>query len=199
MENTLTELRQVTKDYQLGKVPHRSPHASVQRYRGIAPQLHDSVFLADGARVVGDVILAQGVSIWFNTIVRGDVHFIHVGENTNIQDGAVIHCTYQKYPTIIGKNVSIAHLAVIHGCTIGDDCLIGMGAIVMDNAVIGAGSLVAAGALVTPGTQIPPNSLVVGSPAKVVRPVTDAEQQGFLATTKRYLMYVEGFDFTEVL
>jgi carbonic anhydrase/acetyltransferase-like protein (isoleucine patch superfamily) len=178
------------------KRKNRSPHASVTPYQGIYPQIPDSVFLADGARVVGDVILGEDVSIWFNTIVRGDVHYIHVGDRTNIQDGACIHCTFQKNPTVIGKNVSIAHLAVIHGCVIEDDCLIGMGAIIMDRAVIGAGSLVAAGALISPGTIIPKRSLVVGSPAKVVRQVTEEEFQSFSATTQRYLEYTKGYDFT---
>jgi carbonic anhydrase/acetyltransferase-like protein (isoleucine patch superfamily) len=182
-------------NFQLGTVPHRSAQASITAHKGILPTLHPSVFLADGARIVGDVTLGANVSIWFNTVVRGDVHFIRVGENTNIQDGACIHCTFQKNPTHIGNNVSIAHLAVVHGCTIEDNCLIGMGAIVMDRAVVGAGSLVGAGAVVTQGTIIPPRSLVLGSPAKVVRPVTDAEFQAFHDTTLRYLEYAKGFDF----
>lgn len=182
-------------NYNLGKKKNRSAFASVTPYKGIFPTIPESVFLADGARVVGDVVLGENVSVWFNAIVRGDVHFIHVGDNTNIQDGACIHCTYQKNSTTIGKNVSIAHLAVIHGCVIEDNCLIGMGAIIMDKAVIGAGSLVGAGALVSPGTIIPERSLVVGSPAKVVRKVTDEEYASFCATTQRYLMYQEGFDF----
>lgn len=183
-------------NYYLGKRKNRSALASVVSYHGIYPTLPDSVFLADGARVVGDVTLGENVGVWFNAIVRGDVHYIRIGENTNIQDGACIHCTFQKNPTVIGKNVSIAHLAVIHGCVIEDDCLIGMGAIVMDKAVIGAGSLVAAGALVSPGTIIPERSLVVGSPAKVVRKVTEEEFQSFFATTHRYLEYIKGYDFS---
>jgi carbonic anhydrase/acetyltransferase-like protein (isoleucine patch superfamily) len=145
--------------------------------------------------VIGDVTLGENVSVWFNAIVRGDVHSIKIGDNTNIQDGACIHCTFQKNPTVIGKNVSIAHLAVIHGCVIEDNCLIGMGALVMDKAVIGEGCLVGAGAVVTPGTVIPPRSLVVGSPAKVVRQVTEAEYESFNATTQRYLEYTKGYDF----
>ncbi len=182
-------------EYNLGKKENRSASASVASYQGIYPQMPTSVFLADGARVVGDVRLGENVTIWFNAVVRGDVHFIQIGDNTNVQDGAVIHCTFQKNPTIIGKNVSIAHLAILHGCVIEDDCLIGMGAVVMDKAVVGAGSLVAAGALVTPGTIIPPRSLVVGSPAKVARGVTPEEYAGFNATTQRYLEYAKGYNF----
>lgn len=184
------------ENYNLGKQKNRSVHASVIPYKGIYPQMPASVFLADGARVIGDVVLGEMVGLWFNVIVRGDVHYIHIGDNTNVQDGAVIHCTYQKNPTVIGKNVSIAHLAVIHGCVIEDNCLIGMGAIIMDKVVIGAGSLVAAGALVSPGTVIPERSLVIGSPAKVIRKVTDNEYQSFNETTLRYLEYMKGYDFT---
>ncbi len=171
--------------------------ASVTRFNGILPQIHPSVFLADGARIVGDVLLEKNVSVWFNAVVRGDVHYIRVGENSNIQDGAVIHCTYQKNPTIIGKNVSIAHLAVIHGCTIEDNCLIGMGAVVMDKAIVGEFSLVGAGALVSQGTVIPPRSLVLGSPAKVIRTLLDKEIEQFMATTERYLEYAKGYNFAK--
>jgi carbonic anhydrase/acetyltransferase-like protein (isoleucine patch superfamily) len=184
------------KDYHLGKQKNRSQFASVVPYHNIYPQLPDSVFLADGARIIGDVRMGENVSVWFNAVVRGDVHFVQIGDNTNIQDGACIHCTYQKNPTVIGKNVSIAHLAIIHGCVIEDECLIGMGAIVMDKAIIGAKSLVAAGALVSPNTIIPERSLVVGSPARVVREVTEEEYQSFLATTKRYIEYTKGYNFS---
>lgn len=184
-------------NYHLGLQTNRSRLASVVPYHGIYPNMAPSVFLADGARIIGDVSLGENVSVWFNAIVRGDVHSITIGENTNIQDGACIHCTYKKNKTVIGKNVSIAHLAVIHGCVVEDDCLIGMGAIIMDKAVIGAGSLVAAGALVSPGTIIPPRSLVVGSPAKVTRSVTQAEFEGFFATTQRYLEYCNGYNFID--
>lgn len=175
---------------------NRSPLSSITSFRGIVPMLHTSVFLACGARIVGDVAMAEGCSVWFNAVVRGDVHHIKIGKNTNIQDGALVHCTYQKNPTHIGNNVSIGHLAVVHGCTIEDDCLIGMGAIVMDRALVGAGSLIGAGAIVTQGTQIPPRSLVMGSPAKVVRQVTDEEYQSFFATTQRYLEYATGYNYS---
>ncbi|MES2613972.1 MAG: gamma carbonic anhydrase family protein [Bdellovibrionota bacterium] len=189
---------QQAPNYNLGKCKNRSALASVIPHKGIYPTMPNSVFLADGARVIGDVVLGENVSIWFNSIVRGDVHYIHIGDNTNIQDGACIHCTYKKNPTIIGKNVSIAHNATIHGCVIEDDCLIGMGAIILDKAVIGAGSLVAAGALVSPGTIIPERSLVLGAPAKVIRKVTDEEFASFAATTQRYLEYTKGYDFNSL-
>ncbi|MEY4065587.1 MAG: hypothetical protein RIR26_1795 [Pseudomonadota bacterium] len=175
--------------------PHRSPLASVCAYQGRKPQMHESVFLADGARVIGDVTLGKDCSIWFNTVVRGDVHRIVVGEETNIQDGAVVHCTYQKHATTIGRRVSIAHLAMIHGCTIEDECLIGMQAIVMDGAVVGRGSIVGAGAVVTQGMQIPPGSLVLGAPAKVVRQVKPEELASVLATCDRYIEYTKGYQF----
>lgn len=182
-------------NYLLGKVSHRSAHASVEKYQGNWPQLDESVFLASGARIIGDVVLGKNCSVWFNAVVRGDVNSIEVGERTNIQDGAVIHCTYKKYKTVIGKNVSIAHLATIHGCTIEDDCLIGMQATIMDGAVIGKGSIVGAGALVTPGIIIPPGSLVVGAPAKAVRTIRPEELEGVLATTSRYIEYSKGYDY----
>lgn len=175
---------------------NRSPNSTVTAYKGIIPKLPESVFLADGARVVGDVTFGENCSVWFNAVVRGDVHFVKIGENTNIQDGAVIHCTFQKYPTTIGKNVSIAHLAIVHGCTVEEGCLIGMRAVVMDGAVIGAESIIGAGSLVTQGTIIPARSLVIGSPAKVIRQVSDKEYDGVIATTLRYLEYAKGYDYS---
>lgn len=182
-------------DYFLGLVAHRSPLASVASYAGAWPRLHPSVFLADGARVVGDVEMGARSSVWFNAVVRGDVHSIRIGEQTNVQDGAIIHCTHKKHGTVIGDNVSIAHLAMVHGCVIESECLIGMQAIVMDGAVVGRGSIVGAGAMVTQGTVVPPGSLVLGSPGKVVRPVRPEELEGVLATTARYVDYCKGYDF----
>jgi len=184
-------------DYLLGKLAHRSPFASLASYRGVWPRLHPSVFLADGARVVGDVEMGANSSVWFNAIVRGDVHEIRIGENTNIQDGAVIHCTFQKHACHIGDNVSIAHLVMVHGCTIENDCLIGMQAILMDGVTIGRGSIVGAGSVVTQGTIVPPGSLVLGAPAKVVRQVRPEERDGVLATTARYVDYARGYDFID--
>jgi gamma-carbonic anhydrase len=175
---------------------NRSPLATIVSYNGILPKLAESVFLACGARVIGDVVMEENCSVWFNTVVRGDVHSIYIGENTNIQDNAIIHCTFQKFPTKIGKNVSIGHLATIHGCTVENGCLIGMGAIIMDDAVIGEESIVGAGSIVTQGIKIPPRSLVIGSPAKVIRQVTDKEYEAILATTFRYLEYSKGYNYS---
>ena len=183
------------KSYLLGKCTHRSAASSVLPYMGKWPEIHGSVFIADGARIIGDVDMGENCSVWFNAVVRGDVHIIRIGSRTNIQDSAVVHCTYKKFSTIIGDDVSIAHLAMIHGCTIQDRCLIGMQSIVMDGAVIGHDSIVAAGSVVSPGTIIPPRSLVLGTPAKVIRQVRDAELEGILATTKRYIEYTLGYDF----
>lgn len=179
----------------LSKSPHRSSLSSICAYLGSLPKLHESVFLADGARVIGDVEMGKGCSVWFNTVVRGDVHRIVIGEQTNIQDGAIIHCTFQKHSTTIGNRVSIAHLAMIHGCIIEDDCLIGMQAIVMDGAVVGRGSIVGAGAVVTQGMHIPSGSLVLGAPAQVVRQVKPEELAGVLATSDRYIEYTKGYHF----
>jgi len=176
---------------------NKSPRASIITYNGVSPKIPDSVFLADGARIIGDVEFQENCGVWFNAVVRGDVHAIRVGKNTNIQDGAVIHCTFQKFPTHIGNHVSIAHLALVHGCTIEDGCLIGMGAIVMDGASVGKESIVGAGALVTQGIKIPARSLVLGSPAKVIRSVFDEGYAGILATTLRYLEYAKGYRFDE--
>ena len=175
----------------------QSPRASFVSYRGACPAVDETVFLADGARIIGDVTIGARSSVWFNAVVRGDVHSIVIGQRSNIQDTAVIHCTYQKHKTVIGDDVSIAHLAMIHGCTIESKCLIGMQAIVMDGAVIGEGSIVGAGAVVTSNTIIPPGSLVLGAPAKVIRKVTDAELTSILDTTARYLMYADGYDFSK--
>ena len=175
---------------------NRSPQSTIIGYNGVLPKINDSVFLACGARIVGDVIIENNCSVWFNAVVRGDVHSIYVGENTNIQDNAIIHCTFQKFPTKIGKNVSIGHLATVHGCTIENGCLIGMGAIIMDDAVIGEESIVGAGSIVTQGVKIPRRSLVIGSPAKVIRQVTEKEYEGVIATTFRYLEYAKGYNYT---
>jgi gamma-carbonic anhydrase len=183
-------------DYFLGQAAHRSRLASLVPFQGVWPRLSPSVFLADGARVIGDVEMGADSSVWFNAVVRGDVNSIRMGQRCNIQDGAIVHGTWRKFSTTLGNDVSIAHLAMIHGCIIEDEVLIGMQAIVMDGARIGRGSLVGAGAVVTQGTEIPPGSLVLGSPAKVVRPVKPEEISAMLATTARYVEYAKGYDFS---
>jgi carbonic anhydrase/acetyltransferase-like protein (isoleucine patch superfamily) len=170
-----------------------SAQASVVAYSGASPQACPGLFMACGSRLIGAASLGYDVSIWFNAIVRADVNTITIGDACNIQDSAIIHCTYQKFATDIGHRVSIGHAAVVHGCTIEDDVLVGMGATIMDGAVVGAGSVVGAHALVTQGQQIPPRSLVMGAPARCVRELTDQELQSFGDTHKRYLRYREGY------
>src|ERR1051325_767999 len=136
------------------------------------PQFGNNCFVAPTGVVVGDVIMGDDCSIWFNAVVRGDVHYIRMGNKVNVQDGAIIHCTYQRNPTNIGSNVSIGHNAIVHGCTVQDNVLIGMGAIIMDNVRIGQNSIVAAGAVVLEGTQIPAGSIYAGVPAKKVKDIS---------------------------
>jgi carbonic anhydrase/acetyltransferase-like protein (isoleucine patch superfamily) len=173
----------------------RSPFATICAYGGRWPKIADSVFVADGARIVGDVTLGEQVSVWFNTVLRGDIYPIEVGALTNIQDGAIVHTTHNKFATKIGRNVTIGHLAMVHGCTIGDNCLIGMSATILDGATIGEGCIVGAGAVVKEGAVIPPRSLVVGVPAKVVRELTESDIEGLKAHAKNYIEYTRGFDF----
>jgi carbonic anhydrase/acetyltransferase-like protein (isoleucine patch superfamily) len=167
--------------------------AIVKSVRGFTPQFGKDCFLADNAVVVGEVVMGDECTIWFNAVVRGDVHSITIGHRTNIQDGAVIHCTYQKAKTTIGNNVSIAHNAVVHGCTIEDNVLIGMGAIVMDDAVIGSGSVIAAGAIVLPGTKVEPGSVFAGIPAKRIKDVGEEMKMVIERTAKNYPMYAEWY------
>jgi len=167
--------------------------AIIKSVRGFTPIFGKDCFFADNAVVVGEVIMGDNCTVWFNAVVRGDVHSITIGNNTNIQDGVVIHCTYQKAKTVIGSNVSIAHNAMVHGCTIEDNVLIGMGAIVMDDAVIGTGSVIAAGAVVLPKTIVEPGSIYAGMPAKRVKEV-GAEMKAVIdRTAKNYPMYAKWF------
>ena len=171
--------------------------AIIKSVRGYTPRFGAKCFFADGAVIVGDVIMGDHCTVWFNAVVRGDVHSITIGNNTNIQDGAIIHCTYQKAKTVIGSNVSIAHNAVVHGCTIEDNVLIGMGAIVMDDAVIGTGSVIAAGAIVLPKTIVEPGSIYAGMPAKRIKDVGEEMMEVIARTAKNYPMYAEWFQEKE--
>ncbi len=161
--------------------------AVVRTFAGKQPQLGQGVFLAETCAVIGDVVIGDQSSIWYGTTVRGDVMPIRVGARTSIQDNAVIHVTSGYSGTVIGDDCTIGHSAIIHACTVEDLCLIGMGSIILDGARIGRGSLVGAGALVTPGTVIPPDSLVIGSPARVKRPVNDKEREQILYGAKHYV------------
>lgn len=162
-------------------------------YQGKAPKLHESVFIAEGAHIIGDVTIGKDSSVWFNAVIRGDVNFIRIGERTNVQDNSVIHVTYEKSPTFIDSDVTVGHSAVLHGCTIEGYCLIGMGAVLLDNCKIGDHSLVAAGALVREGFVVPPKSLVAGMPAKVVRELNQDELKGLEDSAQHYVNYVESY------
>jgi carbonic anhydrase/acetyltransferase-like protein (isoleucine patch superfamily) len=162
-------------------------------YKGKSPKIAASALVLPGADVIGDVEVGDDASIWFGTVVRGDVHFIRIGDETNIQDRCVVHVTVAKHPTIVGDRVTVGHAAVLHGCRVEDACLIGIGAIVLDAAVIGHHSFVAAGALVTPRTAVPPESLVVGSPAVVKRKLTTSEIDDLEASAKRYVAYAAAY------
>lgn len=166
---------------------------SIIPYKSIVPRLHPSVFVAEGARIIGDVEIGKDSSVWFNTVIRGDVNYIRIGERTNIQDNSVIHVTHQKYPTIIGSNVTIGHNAVIHACTIYDYCLIGMGAVVLDDAKVGPTSIVAAGAVVTMRMVVPEGVLVAGIPARVVRELTPEEKKSLVQSAQNYVEYVSTY------
>jgi len=159
----------------------------IKQFKDKHPKLGHDVYISENAMVIGEVTLGDKVSIWFGAVIRGDMHYIKIGNRTNIQDNSVVHVTTAVSPTTIGANVTVGHGAIIHGCTIGDDCLIGMGAILMDDAVIGAGSLIGAGALIPPNMIIPENSLVVGSPGKVVREVKTAEKEMILERPQEYI------------
>lgn len=167
--------------------------AIIKKVRGFEPRFGSNCFLADNAVVVGEVKMGDNCTVWFNAVVRGDVNSITIGDNTNIQDGAVIHGTYQRAKTVIGSNVSIAHNAVVHGCTLEDNVLVGMGAIIMDDAVVGAQSVIAAGAVVLPGTKIPPGSIYAGVPAKKVKDIGDDMKAVIVRTARNYPMYAEWF------
>ena len=162
-------------------------------YMGKSPKLHETAFVAEGAHVIGDVTVGKDASIWFNTVVRGDVNFIKIGERTNIQDNSVVHVTYERFPTVIASNVTIGHAAVIHGCTIEDFCLIGMGAILLDNCLIGDHSIVAAGALVREGFHVPPGSLVAGVPGRIVKQLNDDEMTRLRDSAQHYVDYVANY------
>ena len=144
----------------------------IRELNGHTPKLGKDCFLAETAVIVGDVVMGDQCSIWYNAVIRGDVHFIRMGNKVNVQDGAVVHCTYQKSPTTIGNNVSIGHNAVVHGCTIHDNVLVGMGAIVMDDCVVESNTIIAAGAVVTEGTRVPAGTIYAGVPAKKLKDIS---------------------------
>jgi carbonic anhydrase/acetyltransferase-like protein (isoleucine patch superfamily) len=161
----------------------------IRKLNGITPQFGDECWMAETATVIGEVTMGNHCTVWYNAIIRGDVNSIVIGNYTNIQDGAIIHCTYKKAATIIGNRVSIGHNAIVHGCTVEDSVLIGMGAIIMDDAVIGTGSIIGAGAIVLAGTIVPPNSVFVGNPAKKVKEIGEEGINVIERTAENYVKY----------
>jgi len=164
--------------------------AIIKELNGHTPKFGENCFLADNAVVVGEVEMGDDCSIWFSAVVRGDVHYIKMGNKVNIQDNATIHATYQKSPTTIGNNVSIGHNAIVHGCTIYDNVLVGMGAIVMDDCIVESNSLIAAGAILTKGTHVKKGELWAGIPAKKIKDVPKELKEGEIERiANNYLMY----------
>jgi len=168
--------------------------ALIKSLNGITPKFGTDVFLAENATIIGDVVFGNDCSVWFNAVIRGDVHYIRIGNHVNIQDGAIIHCTYKKAPVNIGNFVSIAHNAIVHGCTIHDNVLIGMGAIVMDGAVIESNSIIAAGALVSKNTIVKSGSVYAGVPAKKIKDIDKALAEGEIQRiANSYTMYASWY------
>ena len=165
---------------------------AVYIYKDMKPKYNNSNFIADSAQVIGNCELGEGANVWFNSVARGDVNKIIIGENTNVQDLSMLHVT-EESDLIIGNNVSIGHSVTLHGCEIGDGCLIGMGATVLDDAVIGEGSLVAAGSLVPPRKKFPKNVMIMGNPAKVVRELSEEEIHNITNHYKSYMGYAKEF------
>jgi carbonic anhydrase/acetyltransferase-like protein (isoleucine patch superfamily) len=161
----------------------------LESYKGVEPRVAATSYIAENAHVIGDVHIGEHSSVWYNCVLRGDCYYIRIGDYTNIQDGTIIHVTTGEHATIIGNRVTVGHAVVLHGCTVKDRSLIGIGSIVLDGAVIGEDCLVAAGSLVTPGTIIPPRSLVMGSPARVRRELTEAEVARMDENWKHYVEY----------
>ncbi len=155
-------------------------------YRGIAPRCHGSVYLAEGAMVIGDVEIGEETSVWFHTVIRGDIHLVRIGKRTNVQDHCTLHVT-RNDRLVVGNEVTIGHGAVVHGCTVEDYSLVGIGAVVLDGAVIGKGSVIGAGAVVAPGTVVPPHSLVLGVPGKVVRDLGPESSDSNRVTAANYV------------
>jgi carbonic anhydrase/acetyltransferase-like protein (isoleucine patch superfamily) len=158
--------------------------------KGVMPVMGNNCFVAPNATIVGDVVMGNECSVWFNAVLRGDVNFIRLGNRVNVQDGAIIHCTYQKFGTTIGNNVSIGHNAIVHGCVIDDNVLVGMGAIIMDNAQIGSNSIIAAGAVVLENTVVEPGTIYAGIPAKKVKDISQELIHGEInRIAENYVMY----------
>ena len=171
----------------------------IKAYRGVTPTIADTAFIEDTAVIVGDVVIESESSVWFHSVVRGDVNFIRIGRRTNVQDLSLLHVTHDAYPLIVGDDVTVGHHVVLHGCTIQNRVLIGMGAVLMDGVVVGDDCIIGAGALVTEHTKIPPGSLVIGAPARVKRPLRDTELAWLKESADNYVQYARDYmaDMTE--
>jgi carbonic anhydrase/acetyltransferase-like protein (isoleucine patch superfamily) len=161
----------------------------LRTHRGRLPRVHSTAFIDDSAQVIGDVEIREESSVWMAVVIRGDVNWIRIGARTNIQDGTIVHVMTRTHPTQIGDDVTVGHGAIVHGCTIEDRCLIGMGAILLNGSHVGTGSIIAAGSLLVEGMAVPPRSLVMGSPGKVKRTLTDAEVADIQGYADRYVGY----------
>jgi carbonic anhydrase/acetyltransferase-like protein (isoleucine patch superfamily) len=162
----------------------------IRELNGKRPQYGEGCFFAETAVIIGDVVMGEQCSVWYNAVIRGDVHYIRMGNKVNVQDGAVIHCTFQKSPTNIGNNVSIGHNAIVHGCTVLDNVLIGMGSIVMDDCVVGSNTIIAAGAVVTQGTKVEAGSIYAGVPARKIKDISEGLISGEIARiADNYIKY----------
>ncbi|MFP4529412.1 MAG: gamma carbonic anhydrase family protein [Candidatus Kapaibacterium sp.] len=166
---------------------------SIITYKGITPKIHLSCFICEGVRIIGDVEIGEDSSIWYNVVIRGDVHYIRIGKRCNIQDLAMLHVTNGRFPLNLGDEVSIAHSAAIHGCTIEDKALIGIGAKVLDGATVGEASLIGAGAVVREGFSVPPGTLAAGVPARIIRDLTPQELERVTSTAEHYVDYVKDY------
>jgi len=164
--------------------------ALIKPINGKQPKYPNNCFIAENATLIGDIEMGENCSVWYNAVVRGDVHYIKMGNKVNVQDGAVIHCTYQKHPTIIGNNVSIGHNAIVHGCTIHDNVLVGMGAIIMDKCVVHSNVIIAAGAVVTQNSELLSNGIYAGVPAKRVKELNASDFAGEIdRISNNYVLY----------
>jgi carbonic anhydrase/acetyltransferase-like protein (isoleucine patch superfamily) len=165
----------------------------IHTYKGITPKLHPSVFVAPSADIIGDVVIGEDSSVWYNAVIRGDVNSIRIGKRTNIQDGCVLHVRHEQYPLIIGSHITMGHGAIAHACTIHDYCLIGMGAIILDNAKINPYTLIAAGAVVLNNSEFPEGVLLAGTPAKIMRCLTVEERTMLEQSAQNYVEYVKTY------
>jgi len=168
-------------------------NASIITYKGITPKIHPSVFLCEGVKIIGDVEIGENSSVWYNSVIRGDVNYIRIGEGTNIQDMSMLHVTIKKHPLIIGNNITVAHSVTLHGCTVKDNSMIGIGAICLDGSIIESHSLVAAGSLVREGFVVPEGTLVAGVPAKIIKELKPEEIENLTGIAKRYTGYVDEY------